>query len=145
MLFHITMTHTEDNCAIYRREMMPGVFEAFENLEALGKELNVKLHYFTWCGPDHVAFVLLEADTLAAVSRYVFSIPMPQKVNIVPVICTTPSLWPEQRRHQRTTERQGASGRNQDYHFVVRHLQIEVPFNAQGQEPARQLTQALHL
>ena len=68
MLFHITMTHTEDNCAIYHQEMMPGVLEAFENLEALGEELNVKLHYFTWCGPDHVAFVLLEADTLSAVS-----------------------------------------------------------------------------
>ncbi len=64
MLFHITMTHTEDNCAIYHSEMMPGVLEAFENLEALGKELNVKLHYFTMCGPDHVAYVLLEADAL---------------------------------------------------------------------------------
>ena len=85
MLFHITMTHTEDNCAIYHREMMPEVLEASENLEALGKELNIKLHYFTWCAPDHVAFVLLEADTLSAVSRYVFSIPMPQKINIVPV------------------------------------------------------------
>ncbi len=85
MLFHVTMTHTEDNCPGYHREMMPGVLEAFENLEALGKELNVKLHYFTMCGPDHVAFVLLEADTLSAVSRYIFSIPMPAKNNIVPV------------------------------------------------------------
>ena len=85
MLFHITMTHTEENCAIYHREMMPGVLEAFENLEALGKKLNVKLHYFTMCGPDHVAFVLLEADTLSAVSRYLFSIPMPAKNTIVPV------------------------------------------------------------
>ena len=85
MLFNITMTHTEDNCAIYHREMLPEVLEASENLEALGKELNIKLHYFTWCAPDHVAFVLLEADTLSAVSRYVFSIPMPQKINIVPV------------------------------------------------------------
>lgn len=85
MLFHVTMTHTEDNCAMYHREMMPGVLEAFENLEALGKELNVKLHYFTWCAPDHVAFVLLEADALSAISRYLFSIPMPQKITIVPV------------------------------------------------------------
>ena len=84
MLFHITMTHTEDNCPIYHSEMMPGVLEAFENLETLGKELNVKVHYLTWCGPDHVAFALLEADTLSAISRYVFSIPMPQKINIVP-------------------------------------------------------------
>ena len=85
MLFHITMTHTEDNCAIYNSDMMPGVLEAFENLDTLGKELNVKLHYFTWCGPNHVAFALLEADTLSAISRYVFSIPMPQNTNIVPV------------------------------------------------------------
>jgi len=28
---------------------------------------------------------LLESDTLSAISRYVFSIPMPQKTNIVPV------------------------------------------------------------
>jgi hypothetical protein len=85
MLFHATMTHTADNCPNYHSEMMPGVLEAYENLEALGKELNVKLRYFTWCGPDHLAFVLLEADTLSAASRYLFSIPMPQKITIVPV------------------------------------------------------------
>jgi hypothetical protein len=85
MLFHVTMTHTEHNCPIYHRENMPGVLESFENLEALGKELNVKLHYFTWCAPDHGAYVLLEADVLSAVSRYVFSIPMQQQIKIVPV------------------------------------------------------------
>lgn len=85
MLFHITMTHTEANCAVYHREMMPGVLKSFENLEALGKELKVKLHYFTWCGPAHVAFVLLEADDLSSISRYVFSIPMPAQIDIVPV------------------------------------------------------------
>ena len=85
MLFHVTMIHTEENCAIYHREMMPELLSAFENLDTLGKELNVKQHFFTMCGPDHVAFVLLEADNLSAVSRYVFSIPMPAKMNIVPV------------------------------------------------------------
>jgi hypothetical protein len=79
------MTHTVDNCAVYNDEIRPAVLEAFENLDALGQELNVKLHYFTWCAPDHVAFVLLEADTLSAVNRYVFSIPMRQKITIVPV------------------------------------------------------------
>jgi hypothetical protein len=85
MLFHVTMTHTEDNCAMYHKEIMPDVFEAFENLEALGKELNVKLLYFTWCAPNHVAFVLLEGESLSAISRYLFSIPMPQQIEIVPV------------------------------------------------------------
>ena len=85
MLFHVTMTHTEDNCPIYHREWMPELLKSFENLEVLGNELNVKPHYFTMCGPQHVAFVLLEADNLSAVSRYVFSIAMAQKIDIVPV------------------------------------------------------------
>ena len=85
MLFHVTMSHTEDNCPIYHQEMMSAAIEASENLEALSQELNVKLHYFTWCSPKHVAFVLLEADSLSAISRFVFSIPIPQEIEIVPV------------------------------------------------------------
>jgi hypothetical protein len=41
------MTHTEDNCPIYQREMMPGVLASFEYLVLLGVELNVELLYFT--------------------------------------------------------------------------------------------------
>ena len=85
MLFHVTMTHTEDNCPIYHREMMPGVLEAQENLEELGRELNVKIHYFTWCALDHEAYVLLEGDDLSDVSRLLFSIPMRQDIKIAPV------------------------------------------------------------
>ena len=47
--------------------------------------LNLKQHYFVWCPPSHVAFLLLEADSLNAVSRYIFSIPMRQDTKIVPV------------------------------------------------------------
>ena len=85
MLFHVTMTHTEDNCPIYHREMMPDVLASFENLEDIGEKLNVKVHYFTMCGPTHVAFVLLEAENLSAVSRFVFSVAMKQQISIVPV------------------------------------------------------------
>jgi hypothetical protein len=85
MLFHVTMTHTEDNCPVYEVEKMPAVLESFENLEALGEELGIQLHYFTWCGPAHRAFVLVEADSLSAVSRYLFSIPMKHDMAVVPV------------------------------------------------------------
>lgn len=85
MLFHVTMTHTEDNCPIYHREMMPDVLASFENLDDLGEKLNVKVHYFTMCGPTHLAFVLLEAENLSAVSRFVFSVAMKQQISIVPV------------------------------------------------------------
>ena len=52
------MTHTEDNCPIYHREKLPEVIEAFDNLEALGKELNVKPHFFVACGPDLITLPL---------------------------------------------------------------------------------------
>ena len=85
MLFHATMTHSEDNCPVYQREQMPPILESFENLESLGKELDVKLHYFTWCAPDHVAYVLLEGNDMSSVSRFLFSIPMRQKIEVAPV------------------------------------------------------------
>ena len=46
MLFHVTLTHSENNCAVYHREMLPGILAAFENMEALGRELNTKPHHF---------------------------------------------------------------------------------------------------
>ncbi|NIN66684.1 MAG: hypothetical protein GTO63_18750, partial [Anaerolineae bacterium] len=58
MLYHVTMTHTEDNCPAYHSEKMPAVLQAFEKLEAGSKELNVTVHSFVWCPPDHVAFAL---------------------------------------------------------------------------------------
>ena len=85
MLFHVTMTHTEDNCPVYDGEKMPAVLESFENLEALGDELGIELPYFTWCGPAHTAFVLVEADSLSAVSRYLFSNAMKHDMDVVPV------------------------------------------------------------
>ena len=85
MLYHLTITHTEDNCPVYQKEKMPEVLAAFENLESLASELNLKQYYFVWCPPDHVAYALVEADSLAAVSRYIFSIPMPQKIEVKPV------------------------------------------------------------
>lgn len=85
MLFHVTLTHTEDNCPIYRGETAPNIFAGFDKLEQLGKELNVKSHFFVFCGPEHTGFALLEADSLTAVSKYVFSVPMPQNIEVVPV------------------------------------------------------------
>ena len=40
MLFHITATHTTENCPGYHRERMPEVIAAMENLETLAKELD---------------------------------------------------------------------------------------------------------
>ena len=85
MLFHVTMKHKTDDCPAYHREKMSEVMKAFETLEARRNELNVTQHFFVWCPPNHIAYLLLEADTLDSISRYIFSIPFPHDSQVVPV------------------------------------------------------------
>jgi len=85
MLFHVTMTHTADNCPVYHTERMPESLASFEKLEELGKELHVKAHALLWGAPDHVAFAILEADSLSAIGRYLNSIAITQELKVTPV------------------------------------------------------------
>ena len=85
MLFHVTMTHTEDNCPAYNREEMPGLVSAFEKLDELAKELDVKAHFLLWGAPEHNAFALIEADNIGSVTRYLNTIPIKQDFKVTPV------------------------------------------------------------
>lgn len=85
MLFHVIMTHTEDNCPAYHTEWMPEVIASFEKLEKLGKELKIKTHALLWGAPAHVAFAVLEADSLTAIGRYLNSMAIKQDFEITPV------------------------------------------------------------
>ncbi len=85
MLFHVTMTHTADNCPAYHAEKMPGLISSLDSLEEAGKKLNVKAHALLWGAPDHVAFAVLEADNLGSIARYLNSIPITQEFKITPV------------------------------------------------------------
>ena len=85
MLFHVTMTHTADNCPAYHTDRMPEVIGSLENLEEVGQKLNVKAHALLWGAPDHVAFAVLEADSLLAIGRYLNSIAITQEFKITPV------------------------------------------------------------
>jgi hypothetical protein len=85
MLFHVTMTHTADNCPAYHTERMPDVIASLERLDERGKELNVKAHALLWAAPDHAAFAVLEADSLGAIGRYLNSIAITQDFKITPV------------------------------------------------------------
>ena len=42
MLFHVTLSHTVDNCPIYQKEMFPKVIEAAEGLEGFGQRVKCK-------------------------------------------------------------------------------------------------------
>ena len=85
MLFHVTMTHSADDCPAYHTERMPDVIASMEKLEERGKELNVKAHALLWGAPDHVAFAVLEADSLLTIGRYLNTIAITQDFKITPV------------------------------------------------------------
>ena len=85
MLFHVTMTHTADNCPAYHSELVPAFIASVEKLDELGKTLNVKAHSVLWGAPDHVAFAVLEADSLRAIAGFLNSIAIAQDFDITPV------------------------------------------------------------
>ena len=85
MLFHITMTHTPDNCPGYRKEMMPDMIAAVDKLEAVASELNVKVHSLLWAAPEHVGYAVLESDNPGAITRFVNTIPLRQDFKVTPV------------------------------------------------------------
>jgi hypothetical protein len=85
MLFHVTMTHTADNCPAYHAEKMPELLASLEKLEEVGRELKVKAHNLLWGAPEHVAYAVLEADSLGSVGRYLNSIALTQEFRITPV------------------------------------------------------------
>ena len=85
MLFHVTMTHSADDCPAYHTEKMPDLLASLERLEGVGKELNVKAHTLLWGAPEHVAFAVLEAESLGAIARYLNSIALTQDFTITPV------------------------------------------------------------
>ena len=62
MLFHITATHTADNCPGYNRELMPAPVEAIENSDALASELGIKVHFMVNAAPEHVIYALVETE-----------------------------------------------------------------------------------
>lgn len=85
MLFHVTMTHTPDNCPAYHPEQMHEVITSLEQLDERGRELRVTTHALLWAAPAHVAFAVLEANDLGTVARYLNSIAITQDFTITPV------------------------------------------------------------
>ena len=85
MLFHVTMTHTPEDCPGYNPETIPEVVAALEKLEAVAKELNVKCYFWVEGAPEHVAYALIEADNPGAVMGLVSAIPYRQDFKVTMV------------------------------------------------------------
>ena len=43
MLFHVTATHTPDDCPGYNRDKLPELFEASKGMPAKAQELGIKV------------------------------------------------------------------------------------------------------
>ncbi len=85
MLFHVTMTHTHEDCPGYNPEKMPEMLAAFERHDKIAEELNVKVHFIVDGAPEHVAYALLEAESLSSVIGYVTSFPYRQSFKVTAV------------------------------------------------------------
>ncbi len=86
MLFHVTMTHSIDECPGYNRKKIPELVSASEKMDELSKQFNVKVHFIVNGLPEHVAFALLEADSPLTIAPFLASFPLKQDFKVTPVV-----------------------------------------------------------
>lgn len=86
MLFHVTSTHSSDDCPLYDSELRDAVVEAHAQSGELARELGITVHYEVTAAPAHVSYTLLEAVDFAALQRYLGSWPIRQEFTITPVL-----------------------------------------------------------
>ena len=99
MLFHVTATHTPDNCPLYDPERQAAVHEAAAKMDDLAKELGVTVHFNVTGAPNHVYYVLLDANDFASVQQFLAAVPIKQEFTITPVVSlrqAAATLLPEQ-------------------------------------------------
>jgi hypothetical protein len=112
MLFHVTISHTEQDCPGRCPEEPLALFAPSERLEALRQELAVDPHHVVWSAAcilwakaEHVAFALLEAPNVDAALRYVRELTpaewqvrtlpvfrLPEQMPLVHHVLTTPAV-----------------------------------------------------
>ena len=82
MLFHVTATHTPDDCPGYNQDNLKKLLAGSENVRAKAQELNVKVHFSVNAAPEHVAYLLLEADDPYSVALFVTAMPFKQDFKV---------------------------------------------------------------
>ena len=81
MLFHITMTHSPDNCLLYSPPNEQKKFlTASEKMFDAAKQQNINIHFMV-TGVGHVAYALVEADNFINLNSF-FGSNMPFKCDI---------------------------------------------------------------
>lgn len=87
MLFHITATHTEDNCPGYNVEQIPGVLKGIESRNKIAKRNKVNILGF-WSGaPEHSFYMVLDANSPRDIDMFLMeATPFKQAHRLSPVM-----------------------------------------------------------
>jgi hypothetical protein len=86
MLFHVTLTHSEDECPGYNRDKLPELPAASDDPHNVAAELGPKIHFNVNGAPEHVGFMLVEADNPFIMARIVTTIPFKQSFKVTAVL-----------------------------------------------------------
>ena len=70
MLFHVTITHDAADCPGFNPEFIPRAIESLQNLDAVAEKFGVKVHGLYNALPDHVEYLLCEAESPVALAIY---------------------------------------------------------------------------
>ncbi|GMA51602.1 hypothetical protein GCM10025857_29590 [Alicyclobacillus contaminans] len=70
---------------MYNEEIRQALQEFFPSIPSRCEELGVKIHFAAMGHPDHVFYLLVEADNLTSVCALLSAVPMKQEFDIKPV------------------------------------------------------------
>ncbi len=86
MLFHITMTHTPEDCPLYASDDEGAKFRAaLAGLSSTLKEHEIDLRFLVNGAPEHVFYALLEAENMDSVVGFQLAFPLHQDFKVTAV------------------------------------------------------------
>lgn len=85
VLFHVTARHSFDQCGMYNEEVRKDLHVFLPLVQPLCEEHSVKLHYVVTGHPEHVFYLLVEAEDSGSLCSVLTAIPMKQEFDIKPV------------------------------------------------------------
>ncbi len=87
MLFHVTATHSEDNCPGYNLELIPTVVKGLKAREEIARKHGVKLLGGWSAAPDHTFFFIVDANSSHDIDMFVTeATPFKQAYKVAPVM-----------------------------------------------------------
>jgi muconolactone delta-isomerase len=85
MLFHVTMTHSPENCpGDLPPDEMKKFFTEAEKMNDAAKQRNIDIQFMV-SGVGHTMYALIEADNFISLNSFFASMPFKQDLQIEPV------------------------------------------------------------